>query len=310
MQNTENQSSEDSLVKLSLSDKGVKRALAKKIKEDVDAFCADYYDDGFRTHLGCSSIGKECSRDLWYSFRWIAREKFDGRRLRLFQRGHREEEHVIKYLEGIGCTVWAFDPNTDAELPKEKRQIKVSAHYGHFGGSVDAVVKLPERYGIDEPVLCSIKTSGTGALFTGYTTKGLQQHKPVYMAQESAYGALMDIRFALFFVANKNDDDIYIEIVELSKDIGTAMLGKAEQVIFSDKAPPRISENPTFLACTYCDKKGVCHMGEKAEMNCRSCKHSKPVENKEWYCAKHNGNIPKEFIAKGCDHWISIIVED
>lgn len=288
----------------------MKRALAKKIKEDIDAFSVAHYDDGFRTHLGCSSIGKECSRELWYDFRWIYRKPFDGRMYRLFNRGHREEELVIKYLEGIGCTVWAFDPNTDPSLPKEKRQIKVSGHHGHFGGSIDAVVKLPERYGINEPILCSIKTSGTGALFTGYINKGVQQHKPVYFSQECAYGNLMGMEYALYIVVNKNDDDMFFEIVKLSKDVGETMFNKAGRIIFTDKPPSKLSENVTFQACSYCDKKGVCHMGEPAEKNCRSCKHASPVENKEWFCAKHQANIPKEFIPKACDHWISIIAED
>lgn len=303
-------SDSEEIKKLNMEDKGVKRALAKKITEDVDAFCSDEYDDGFRTHLGCSSIGKECSRELWYDFRWISRKKFDGRMQRLFQRGHREEEHAIKYLEGIGCTVWAFDPEKDPELPKEKRQITVSAHNGHFGGSVDAVIKLPERYGIDEPLLLSVKTSATGGLFTGYSNKGLQQHKPVYFAQECSYGKLMGIKYALFYVANKNDDDVYFEIVSLSEDVGETMINKAEVIIMSNRPPEKISMNPTFQACAYCDKKGVCHSGDKAEKNCRSCKHASPVENKEWFCAKHNGNIPKDFISKGCDHWFSIISEE
>ena len=283
----------------------MKRAIAKKIKEDVDAFSVAHYDDGFRTHLGCSSIGKECSRELWYDFRWISRKSSDGRMYRLFNRGHREEDSVIKFLEGIGCKVWAFD--TSAAEPNT--QIKVSAHHGHFGGSVDAVVRLPERYGIDEPILLSIKTSGTGALFNGYTLKGLQQHKPVYFAQECAYGYLMGIEHALFVVVNKNDDDLYTEIVKLSKDVGKTMIDKAETIIFTDTAPSRISENVTFKTCTYCDKKGVCHSGEPAEKNCRSCKNAIPAEGKEWFCSKHQANIPKDFIPKACDHWISIIAE-
>lgn len=307
MSDTENKSEQENQVKaLNLTDKGVKRALAKKLREDVDIWCADEFDDGFRTHLGCSSIGKECSRELWYDFRWIYRKKFDGRMQRLFQRGHREEERVFEYLRGIGCEVWAFD----TAAPEPNTQIKVSAHHGHFGGSVDAVIKLPERYGVSEPLLLSVKTSATGALFSKYDEKGLQQHKPVYFAQECSYGKLMNIRFAVFFVANKNDDDIYFEIVELSKDVGDTMLNKAERIIFSDKPPEKLSMNPTFQACQYCDKKAVCHMDAKAEKNCRSCKHASPAENKEWFCAKHNGNIPKDFIPKGCDHWFSIIEEE
>ena len=51
-----------------------------------------------RTYLGASIIGKECSRALWYDFRWASREKFDGRMLRLFQTGHLAEGRFVNDL--------------------------------------------------------------------------------------------------------------------------------------------------------------------------------------------------------------------
>ena len=44
-----------------------------------------------RAHLGASLLGHPCDRYLWLMFRWAVIEKFDGRILRLFQRGQREE---------------------------------------------------------------------------------------------------------------------------------------------------------------------------------------------------------------------------
>ncbi|WBF76730.1 hypothetical protein PSV3_00028 [Septimatrevirus PSV31] len=32
-------------------------------------------------------------------------------------------------------------------------QYRISGVMGHFGGSLDGIARLPERYGIDEPVL-------------------------------------------------------------------------------------------------------------------------------------------------------------
>jgi len=74
--------------------------------KEVDAYCVQTYDGGHRTHLGASLIGRDCKRYLWYVFRWCRRSDTDGRRQRLFNRGHREEARFIEWLEGIGFRIW------------------------------------------------------------------------------------------------------------------------------------------------------------------------------------------------------------
>src|SRR5690606_58877 len=59
----------------------------------------------FRGHLGGSLIGRKCSRQLWYTFRWAGKEQFKGRMLRLFERGHKEEFRFVKYLMDVGINV-------------------------------------------------------------------------------------------------------------------------------------------------------------------------------------------------------------
>lgn len=63
-------------------------------------------DKPFRAHLGGSMIGKKCERELFYSFRWFKRPTFDGRMLRLFNRGHKEEFRFVEYLRMIGIEVF------------------------------------------------------------------------------------------------------------------------------------------------------------------------------------------------------------
>lgn len=94
---------------IQLDSPGVQQALAKRLAEDIDEYCAAVYDDGHRNHLGASLIGDECKRKLWYVFRWVKNEKFSGQMQRLFNRGHREEERFIEWLEGIGIKLWADD---------------------------------------------------------------------------------------------------------------------------------------------------------------------------------------------------------
>lgn len=62
-------------------------------------------NDPFRAHLGGSMIGKECERELMYSFRWAKKPDFSGRMLRLFNRGHKEEFRFVAFLRMIGFDV-------------------------------------------------------------------------------------------------------------------------------------------------------------------------------------------------------------
>lgn len=277
------------------------KAVSRRILEDIDAYCVEKYNDGYRNHLGASLIGRQCKRYLWYIFRWCFQEQFTGRQLRLFNRGHREEARFIEWLRGAGFEVWEEDPTTN-------NQFRISAVMGHFGGSLDGIAKLPERYGIKEPVLCEFKTNGTGAGFNKLEKDGMTLAKPQHFCQTSTYGCMPEYNFeyCLYLNINKNDDSLHVELVKLDHNLGRNMLVKAEQIIMSQVAPSRLSDNPTYQECSWCAAKEICHKGALPEKNCRSCKAARPFENAEWYCEVYNGIIPKDFIKLGCDNYFPI----
>ena len=48
----------------------------------------------------------DCDRAIWYAFRWAhPPTAYDGRMLRLFRTGDREEARLIEELRAIGCVV-------------------------------------------------------------------------------------------------------------------------------------------------------------------------------------------------------------
>lgn len=67
-------------------------------------------EDPRRRHLGGSLIGRKCSREIWYGFRWAKKNTHSGRMLRLFNRGHREEERLVAWLRRIGVELYEFAP--------------------------------------------------------------------------------------------------------------------------------------------------------------------------------------------------------
>lgn len=275
--------------------------VAAQIKLEIDQYMQwKSAQEGFRNHLGASSIGRKCKREIWYSFRWCQFVVWPGRMLRLFDRGHREEIRNIEWLRGIGATVWELDPNTG-------KQIRVYGVLGHFGGSCDGVIQLPERYGVPFPMLLEFKTNKANADFVKLLKgAGMAVVKEDHWAQTCVYGRKLGLEYVCYVNTRKDDDEMHIEVVKLDWKYGDHMETKAELIITSDRPPQRISDNPTNFNCKGCHYNGICHSGDPVEINCRSCRFAKPVEGGEWFCSVNNGIIPKDFIKVGCPQHESV----
>lgn len=286
-----------------LSDAGNRLTLGRRIKADIDEWCRTHYNDGHRAHLGASLIGRECSRYLWYVFRWVKSSSFDGRMQRLFQRGHREEPQMIAMLAGIGAFVDDFDDTLPVDAEGCHPQHRISGCEGHFGGSIDGLLTLPEHYGIPLVFINEYKTQGTGPKFTALLKNGVRIEKSDHFTQMSMYGWKRKIKYGVYMAANKNDDDLHVEVVELDWALAQRMEVKAHNIIFTRTPPQKLSESIAHSTCVYCDMKAVCHQNEPYEKNCRSCAHSEAAPGAQWGCHLHNGLIPKEFIPTGCEGW-------
>lgn len=274
-------------------------SIAERIKKDIDEYSLQAFVDDFRSHLGASKIGNSCDRFIWFSFRWMAKEVLKPKTARLFNRGHLEEERVVQWLRGIGMNI--------KQVEDDGRQIRIADVQGHFGGSCDGNAIMPDRYGAlleKVPFLLEIKTANAKG-FEKFA-KGVQKSQPTYWTQLCVYGFKLGLKYAIFIVVGKNDDDIEVEILELDWEHGRNFIQRAEYIINLNVPPARISENASFWECRFCPMQGVCHLKEHAEKNCRSCQFASPAPNGEWHCSNWNAIIPKEFLLKGCDSWTEL----
>ena len=286
---------------------GRQKAIAAQLKKEINDWCANKYFDGHRWHLGASMIGAECTRALWYGFRWAFTATYidtngvsqKGRMGRLFNRGHREEERFVEWLRGVGFTVQEFDPDLPLKDGKPQ-QFRISDHEGHYGGSADGKVWFRADYGDMPPMLCEFKTSGAKA-FKKLQDDGVQLAKPQHFTQMSTYGRRFGLEFALYVCINKDTDDLHIEVAKLDWNHADHMTTRAGNIIHSPCPPPKISENSAYLTCKFCDYAPVCHGQQPYEKNCRSCKNATPAAGGEWHCALFQALIPRDFVAKGCD---------
>lgn len=318
----------------------------------------------FRNHLGGSMIGKNCERELMYSFRWSMRPTFDGRMLRLFERGHKEEFRFVNFLRMIGINVREYAeqllyhggsdsylthpwdepwPNEDLDdvtgdqyhmsRAKKKqgielKQWRISDIEGHFGGSLDGIADAPFDIPVDvgvsiefllanstatkfipmgEEFLLEFKTHNTKS-FGKLVAEGVKVAKPIHWAQMQIYMHKKGLRFALYAAVNKNDDDLWIEIVEYDPAEGPKLLERAARVIHARTLPPRVGKHPSWHECKFCDYAKQCHYSAPLEKNCRNCKNAQPVPGGEWRCNQWNAIIPVDAILKGCDSY-SVITD-
>ena len=255
--------------------------------------------DGGRAHLGGSIIGRECKRELWFSFRWGTIVTHKARILRLFARGAREEDWFNHLLTQAGVTVWDVDPDT-------KQQFRVEAVGGHLGGSLDGVlmglIEAPQVPHVSEQKTHAAKS------FEDVEKKGVLKSKPEHYAQMQVYMHLMELPWALYQAVNKNNDALYYERVEYDKPAAEALIRKAEHIITSDRPPEGISTDPSFYKCKFCDHAFLCHGYQTPALSCRTCAFATAEIDGDarWSCAKHKKDIGVEDQRLACDKHLFI----
>jgi len=268
--------------------------LGKIIPHIGDAYREN--DFPFRTHLGASGIGGSCARKIWYGFRWSSVPTFDGRILRLFNRGHLEEARFIAMLLTIGVEIFQQDTNGN--------QFRISDAGGHFGGSGDGVgIGIPD-VDPDMAVLLEFKTSAEKP-FLELVKKGVREAKFEHYVQTQCYMDKMGLGAALYLVVNKNNDELYGEIIPYDQAVANEFINRGVALVWSETPPAKISETPGWFECRFCDFKSICHRKEAPSVNCRTCSYSKPTENGNWICINEDSNTPsgpltKEDQFKGC----------
>jgi hypothetical protein len=271
-------------------------ALGRVMPTMSDAFSGD--NGSFRSHLGASLIGEECARKIWYGFHWFVKPKFDGRMLRLFNRGHLEEARFIAMLLAAKVTIYQQDENG--------KQFRISDCDEHFGGSGDGVaIGLPDLPN-NEPCLLEFKTHNDKS-FKALIKSGVDIAKPQHYAQMQVYMRKMGLRYGLYGAVNKNDDSLHLEIIALDIETADLYLNKAKAIIWMRTPPRRISESPGWLACSWCDYKPQCHLKKEPDKNCRTCDQLRPIANGQWSCYHLNKTMTKEEQLIGCDDWSPIV---
>ena len=245
-------------------------------------------EDKPRPHLGASVLGHACDRWIWLNFRWAVRQKFPGRILRLFRRGHAEEASIMRDLDMIGI-----------EFSKRQAHVDFGSH---VSGSADAIIEggVPEAPTVRH--IAEFKTHNKKS-FDALEKDGVKKSKPEHWFQMQVYMAGTHIDRALYVAVCKDDDRYHVERIKFDKEAAESLIARGKRLALDDRMPPPISTDATWYQCRFCPAHEFCHTSKLTqEVNCRTCAHSTAKEDSTWRCERHEADgIPYEYQLKGCE---------
>ena len=229
-----------------------------------------------RAHLGLSLLGHPCDRWIWLSFRWAVIERFSGRMLRLFRRGHLEEETIVRDLRAAGVVIHS----TDAE----EGQCRVD--FGcHVSGSVDGIIESGVPGAEKTCHVAEFKTHSLKS-FRELQSKGVKEAKRRHWWQMQGYMLGTKIDRALYVAVCKDNDEMYTERVYLDKPAAEALIRRGHSLALAERIPAPLSVDPSWWECKLCAAHDFCHVSHLAdEVNCRTCAHVTPTKEGTWICA-------------------------
>ena len=260
----------------------------------VDAIYASYEaaNPGYQSEkIGAASIGTECDRALWYALRWISKKTFDGRMLRLFETGHLEEARFTANLRATGAEVHDVNPDT-------QKQWRFLDSTGHIVCKIDAAIvgllEAPKTWHVGE-----FKTHSSES-FKKLQNKGLLEAKPEHWWQCQIGMHLTGMKRAFYLARNKDTDHLWADRLEYDKSACEMQIQRAQRIIVNNHPPTRISNDPSWFGCKFCDHRAVCHENAPVPRNCRTCMHVTPADGGTWHCDQLGGAIERETQKVGC----------
>lgn len=214
-----------------------------------------------RQYLGASAIGEACERRIQYDYAGAPRDPgkdFEGKTLRIFDRGHSFEELARGWLIDAG-----FDVSSWSERTRQPHGF--SQADGKFRGHVDGVILSgPDlrTAGVGYPCLWEAKAMGAKGA-REIERQGLKKARPGYYAQVQIYMAYLDLTAhpAIFTVTNADDATQNHLLIPFDPEEAQRQTDKAVRIIQATEAGdllPRAFAGPDYFECRFCPFSGRC----------------------------------------------------
>jgi len=257
-----------------------------------------------RGHMGVSQLGNQDERELWLNFRHAFQPFIPGRVLRLFRRGHREEDTVVADLIAAGMDV--------RDTGKNQRTLRFGSH---VAGSCDGVIMAGVPEAPSTAHLLEIKTISKSR-FAQLQKQGLEKSNWTYWVQVACYMHGTGLDRCLFIAVNKDDDSLYVERVKYDKELAERYIQRGQRIALADRMPEPLTPDPTdwrmkfsnYYAPYWPESASAEHwhrlipQRESSDpllaricVNWRTDATSTPREDSTWYSERHQSVIPPEW---------------
>ncbi len=233
-----------------------------------------------------------CERAGWYAFRWAHEPKtFAPHHARANLARAEAMNELAGCLADIGVEVRRLDPNTF--MPRD-----LTALDGHYrqkiAGTATGLLEAPKT--VHFLYLDQLPAKAVAQI----QRHGLAEARPDRIAPIQIGMHLLGLSRTFYMVRNKDTDELWSERVEYDAAHAIALLAKGERIRDASRPPAGVSDDPGYFQCSGCAALAVCHQGQFAQRNCRTCIHSTPVENGTWHCARHSRPLSIADQASGC----------
>lgn len=260
-----------------------------------------------RPYLGMSAVGRECDRELWYSFRWCSQLAFNAATLKRFADGHHGEDLQAARLRKVeGIELHTED--------KDGGQFGFHDLGGHFSGHMDGAIlgllqaaktwHVWEHKQVDEK-----KQRKLEKLKQEHGEKGaLAVWDATYYAQAQLYMHYSGMRRHYLTCSTPGGRHTVSCRTEYDKETAVRMIDRARSIITAPTPPPKLSEDPEYFVCRWCDHRSTCHEQKIPEVSCRTCVHATPETDgdRRWSCALWSKDLPLAEQMDGCDQHLFI----
>jgi hypothetical protein len=215
-----------------------------------------------RTYLGMSSIGKPCERSLWYDYHQPSPTNFDALTLKRFEDGHRSEDLMAMRLQRTpGVQLWTVDPDTG----KQFECIDFDGRFkGHLDGVIMGLIQAPDVPHIWEGKCTNEKKFADlkKLKVTLGEKNALRAWDGVYYAQAQAYMGYFELNRHYLTVCTPGGRDWDACRTNFDEQEFIKIKDKAKRILESRTPLARISNDPSWWQCRFCDHNSKCH-GEK-----------------------------------------------
>jgi hypothetical protein len=212
-----------------------------------------------RTYLGMSSIGHPCGRKLWYDYHRPIPPSFDAATVRRFEDGHRGEDLMADRLRMVpGVTLQTIDPDTG-------RQWAYSDHNGRFGGHADGriigILQAPRTWHIwEHKCVGEDKFNKLNELKRSRGEKhALREWDAIYYSQAVLYMHYSGITRHYLTCDTPGGRASTSVRTDADPVHASELIDKALRILNARAPLARVSNDPAWWQCRFCNRAGECH---------------------------------------------------